>query len=219
MRSQHPADHHQSTRTPTASMQSPPDLDAFLMDQLQHPRDDANQPLANIITNSPFPNFPFAYKDSSDSPGVEGSIEPKLEQGTGPFDLPTSGVDLEAGISAHSNQGDRGSLSSTTPSGLGIYIPNEGSEAASPESGRTGNKSAVDTFNDDFGLTSGDGNDAGFRTKEENNGQQPLWSELKTKAGKERKRLPLACIACRRKKIRCSGEKPACKHCLRSRIP
>ena len=48
---------------------------------------------------------------------------------------------------------------------------------------------------------------------------RPAWSELKTKAGKERKRLPLACIACRRKKIRCSGEKPACKHCLRSRIP
>ena len=49
--------------------------------------------------------------------------------------------------------------------------------------------------------------------------KKPPWSELKTKAGKERKRLPLACIACRRKKIRCSGEKPACKHCLRSRIP
>ena len=54
--------------------------------------------------------------------------------------------------------------------------------------------------------------------KEEAN-KKPAWSELKTKAGKERKRLPLACIACRRKKIRCSGEKPACKHCLRSRIP
>jgi hypothetical protein len=26
----------------------------------------------------------------------------------------------------------------------------------------------------------------------------PVWTELKTKAGKERKRLPLACIACRR---------------------
>lgn len=38
-------------------------------------------------------------------------------------------------------------------------------------------------------------------------------------AGKERKRLPLACIACRRKKIRCSGEKPTCRHCLRSRTP
>ncbi|KAE8149641.1 fungal-specific transcription factor domain-containing protein [Aspergillus avenaceus] len=48
---------------------------------------------------------------------------------------------------------------------------------------------------------------------------KPAWSEMKTKAGKERKRLPLACIACRRKKIRCSGEKPACKHCSRSRIP
>ncbi|KAL8901469.1 MAG: hypothetical protein Q9207_005192, partial [Kuettlingeria erythrocarpa] len=47
----------------------------------------------------------------------------------------------------------------------------------------------------------------------------PSWSDLKTKAGKERKRLPLACIACRRKKIRCSGEKPACKHCFRSRTP
>ncbi|KAI9672680.1 MAG: hypothetical protein M1831_000115 [Alyxoria varia] len=48
---------------------------------------------------------------------------------------------------------------------------------------------------------------------------QPPWAELKTKAGKDRKRLPLACMACRRKKIRCSGEKPACKHCLKSRIP
>jgi hypothetical protein len=48
---------------------------------------------------------------------------------------------------------------------------------------------------------------------------KPAWSELKTKAGKERKRLPLACIACRRKKIRCSGEKPACKHCLKARVP
>ena len=54
---------------------------------------------------------------------------------------------------------------------------------------------------------------------EQEEGKPPPWSEMKTKAGKDRKRLPLACIACRRKKIRCSGEKPACKHCLRSRIP
>ncbi|KAL8714233.1 MAG: hypothetical protein Q9220_001962 [cf. Caloplaca sp. 1 TL-2023] len=53
----------------------------------------------------------------------------------------------------------------------------------------------------------------------EEDARPPAWSDLKTKAGKDRKRLPLACIACRRKKIRCSGEKPACKHCLRSRIP
>ncbi|KYK61769.1 hypothetical protein DCS_02913 [Drechmeria coniospora] len=53
--------------------------------------------------------------------------------------------------------------------------------------------------------------------KVDNSDVPPAWTELKTKAGKERKRLPLACIACRRKKIRCSGEKPTCKHCLRSR--
>jgi hypothetical protein len=43
----------------------------------------------------------------------------------------------------------------------------------------------------------------------------PPWSQLKTKAGKLRRRLPLACFACRQKKVRCSGETPACKHCLR----
>lgn len=61
-----------------------------------------------------------------------------------------------------------------------------------------------------------DSGEGGSKNEEE---EPPPWSELKTKAGKERKRLPLACIACRRKKIRCSGEKPACKHCLRSRVP
>ena len=63
-----------------------------------------------------------------------------------------------------------------------------------------------------------DGHGGDSKVKSEKD-KPPPWSELKTKAGKERKRLPLACIACRRKKIRCSGEKPACKHCLRSRIP
>lgn len=61
--------------------------------------------------------------------------------------------------------------------------------------------------------------DGNAQNKEQEKEKPPPWSELKTKAGKERKRLPLACIACRRKKIRCSGEKPACKHCFRSRIP
>ena len=61
-------------------------------------------------------------------------------------------------------------------------------------------------------------NDAAAK-KEESPEPQPSWADLKTKAGKDRKRLPLACIACRRKKIRCSGEKPSCKHCLRSRNP
>src|SRR5271163_3721428 len=79
-----------------------------------------------------------------------------------------------------------------------------------------------DRYGDDFGLNrrgTADGRDVNGKSKEDGDGPTPPWSELRTKAGKERKRLPLACIACRRKKIRCSGEKPACKHCLRSRIP
>ncbi|KAI9803721.1 MAG: hypothetical protein M1833_000633 [Piccolia ochrophora] len=63
------------------------------------------------------------------------------------------------------------------------------------------------------------GSDGALASRSDRSAEHPAWTELKTKAGKERKRLPLACIACRRKKIRCSGEKPACKHCLKSRIP
>ncbi|KAF3929253.1 hypothetical protein AA313_de0205579 [Arthrobotrys entomopaga] len=63
-------------------------------------------------------------------------------------------------------------------------------------------------------------NSAATKKDDRNGSQDPSnWSETKTKAGKDRKRLPLACIACRRKKIRCSGEKPACKHCVRARTP
>ncbi|OKL60634.1 hypothetical protein UA08_04167 [Talaromyces atroroseus] len=71
----------------------------------------------------------------------------------------------------------------------------------------------------EYGLAEQAGNGEGEQRDATETGQKPAWSELKTKAGKERKRLPLACIACRRKKIRCSGEKPACKHCQKSRIP
>ncbi|KAJ5130898.1 uncharacterized protein N7515_006937 [Penicillium bovifimosum] len=74
-----------------------------------------------------------------------------------------------------------------------------------------GADNALDNQRDDGGH--------GPANSEHNDDDKPAWTEMKTKAGKERKRLPLACIACRRKKIRCSGEKPACKHCTRSRIP
>ena len=85
-------------------------------------------------------------------------------------------------------------------------------QAADPATGHDGLDIHHDaTTRDDAG---GDPNSA---TADKDD--KPSWSEMKTKAGKERKRLPLACIACRRKKIRCSGEKPACKHCTRSRIP
>ncbi|KAG6063152.1 hypothetical protein E4U32_001528 [Claviceps aff. humidiphila group G2b] len=79
-----------------------------------------------------------------------------------------------------------------------------------------------DTGTDEFGLPGNSRAEVtyhGGTRGDDKSSAPPAWSELKTKAGKDRKRLPLACIACRRKKIRCSGEKPACKHCFRSRIP
>lgn len=112
----------------------------------------------------------------------------------------------------------------TNPASLDVHHSPDG--AAHPERRSPPRPSNPDAQahshapNDDFGLAAhgrADGTDLG-KTKDDKT-ETPAWSELKTKAGKERKRLPLACIACRRKKIRCSGEKPACKHCLRSRIP
>ena len=93
-------------------------------------------------------------------------------------------------------------------------------QADSPSMGNSLDDAAADDFGfSGQGKERADGTDLGGRPKDDKADAPPAWSELKTKAGKERKRLPLACIACRRKKIRCSGEKPACKHCLRSRIP
>ncbi|KAF2178992.1 hypothetical protein K469DRAFT_754084 [Zopfia rhizophila CBS 207.26] len=128
----------------------------------------------------------------------------------------------EENISAGSAHPHRLSISST-----GNFGQDENN--TSPESGPALGMMAIgDTLNDGSTLSmkldesvSGDGAEGSATSKKEKDDKQepPPWSEMKTKAGKERKRLPLACIACRRKKIRCSGEKPACKHCLRSRIP
>ncbi|KAH8815720.1 fungal-specific transcription factor [Xylogone sp. PMI_703] len=132
-----------------------------------------------------------------------------------------------------STPGHRNSISSNSAipgssfSGAGSVPPGRkasvsGSDDASPASNRVGAGGIDGGYTDDFSVNSGraaEGGDAGNKTKDGKSAAPPPWSELKTKAGKERKRLPLACIACRRKKIRCSGEKPACKHCLRSRIP
>jgi hypothetical protein len=91
------------------------------------------------------------------------------------------------------------------------------SHASSRDPGST--QTADPALGPDNGALRDDGGDGPSNLENFNDGDRPAWSEMKTKAGKERKRLPLACIACRRKKIRCSGEKPACKHCTRSRIP
>ncbi|KAJ4146834.1 hypothetical protein LMH87_001393 [Akanthomyces muscarius] len=93
-------------------------------------------------------------------------------------------------------------------------------ENASIERHSPSHNSVADNTNDDFGLSAtGRADETDFGKTKDDKTETPAWSELKTKAAKDRKRLPLACIACHRKKIRCSGEKCACKHCLRFRKP
>ncbi|KAF2826444.1 zinc finger transcription factor 1 [Ophiobolus disseminans] len=133
-------------------------------------------------------------------------------QGFGPgFD----GVKIETGFADH--RGSVGHMSEDNVSGGGSAHPHRMSIGGSPRNLHDGNNTSPerDSMNDASAL---DHSTTSRRSKDDPQ-DPPLWSEMKTKAGKERKRLPLACIACRRKKIRCSGEKPACKHCLRSRIP
>ncbi|KAI4654739.1 uncharacterized protein J4E78_006916 [Alternaria triticimaculans] len=139
---------------------------------------------------------------------------------------------IEAGYADH--RGSVGNMSEEGMSGGGSAHPNRMSIGGSP--GRDGNNTSPESapamgmlaigesMNDASAHAMNSGNDGTnhsttSRRSKDDAQDPPLWSEMKTKAGKERKRLPLACIACRRKKIRCSGEKPACKHCLRSRIP
>jgi hypothetical protein len=145
------------------------------------------------------------------------------------------GVKIEGGFQDH--RGSIGHMSEENASGGGSAHPHRMSIGGSPRNMLDGNNTSPESapamgmlaigenLNDASGLSmrlsGNDGTDHSTTSRRSKDDPQdpPLWSEMKTKAGKERKRLPLACIACRRKKIRCSGEKPACKHCLRSRIP
>ena len=193
-------------------------LGEYMMDGDQHAHNPSllpiNQPQLDVVGTPQFADFSFTYNHN----GIPGG-EAKMENATDPYNLAGQGTIAHRGSITSMPSITRASFSSGVAMGQG-NASLSGSEEASPSSNRAGGLDGG--YNNDFGLDNGgtlDGSDLGNRTREEKNDPTPPWSELKTKAGKERKRLPLACIACRRKKIRCSGEKPACKHCLRSRIP
>lgn len=127
--------------------------------------------------------------------------------------------DISQGHNTNASSKSRPNNSSVGQNGQGHRNSGsiEESEPTSPVSTRGFNKRQLDDAGPWKHRSSSDAR-LQHEIKDESD-RKPPWSELKTKAGKERKRLPLACIACRRKKIRCSGEKPSCKHCMRSRIP
>ncbi|KAF3926271.1 hypothetical protein ABW20_dc0106714 [Dactylellina cionopaga] len=75
-------------------------------------------------------------------------------------------------------------------------------------------------------MTTGDGDKkSGKDVNKSKLASAPTSSEDKSSKGQPTSQDPKkddksgTCIACRRKKIRCSGEKPACKHCVRARTP
>ncbi|KAL6708348.1 hypothetical protein ACN47E_003272 [Coniothyrium glycines] len=166
---------------------------------------------ANMMAS--FPDFDMAFAQGHGyDPSYDG-VQPKTDPD----------------FSAHG--GSVGCISEGTLSRGGQRMsiggsPRQDDINTSPESAPAlGMLAIADSLSDPSGLAArlgaNDGTDQSTtsRKSKDDTLEPPLWSEMKTKAGKERKRLPLACIACRRKKIRCSGEKPACRHCVRSRIP
>lgn len=175
-----------------------------------------------------YPRFGQSYQNSArdQTNGYDNSIDARLSSPQNTADSPNSQTrevhsDRARGTIPMASSNDIHIKTETfAPSGCGSNKNGslDGSETTSPTSSRDfaargshgmGSNGVKGKLDDDTG---------GLEDRHDVD-RPPAWSELKTKAGKERKRLPLACIACRRKKIRCSGEKPACKHCLRSRIP
>ena len=166
---------------------------------------------------------PHHYNATTDQNyGYEGAIEGVVNSPSeikGPFgqgERSSFSGRSEGPGSNTSAREHRGSVGSAGRSGASKRKESlDGSDPISPASSR-----GFTTRGSTGREAQGSSNDHGMVDfDDQDDSKPPSWSELKTKAGKERKRLPLACIACRRKKIRCSGEKPACKHCLRSRIP
>ena len=159
-------------------------------------------------------NFPFAGSPhGSSNSGIDAPPELRVNQSQG-FAPRNSISDMpRSSIHKMSGQQHRASLTSIDSAFDHDMLAGGGYNSWTP----TGSQNQAVSNSDDSPRKME--NSGRKDSKVTDDDDKPAWSELKTKAGKERKRLPLACIACRRKKIRCSGEKPACKHCLKARVP
>lgn len=219
----------------------PLDLNEYVMSGTHHPRFEAvlqgsqsarQSPNVPVVPVSPYPTFTSPFQNSPGDMGAPFSLssDGRLES---PVDRKGSIIQRDrinlSEMSCGGGNGSaayvpdrRASFSSPAPA---IYANRTRSLDASSATSRTSSREPGARAKGDVVSRQGNITDGGISGYDVNGddtevkGRPPPWSDLKTKAGKERKRLPLACIACRRKKIRCSGEKPACKHCLRSRIP
>lgn len=212
----------QHARTPRTKQA----LNASSVPKTHPPEDNSSQQLSHMpaLPNSPYPDLAMSVqRPPVDQTHAYGSLlhdrlhspqelKPQMDrtdqQG---FINPQS---IPMGIPADNDFRQRSNRSTEIHGSLVRHR----AEASSPVSSRGFASKEPETSNPPMRRLSKKGGRKSSSTKQEEE-RPPPWSDLKTKAGKERKRLPLACIACRRKKIRCSGEKPACKHCFRSRTP
>lgn len=173
-------------------------------------------------STSQYPEFSLPYQNSprDQAQGHTSGLDAQMDSPLGKQGAPRqrSASEISAAPSIASFRAQRMSNSSRER-GNGFQQRNESIDESDEESPSSSRGIGLQGSDECRQMTGNSLDENGDPDAKDDNQKVPSWSELKTKAGKERKRLPLACIACRRKKIRCSGEKPACKHCLRSRIP
>ena len=182
----------------------------------------------SAVPIAPYPNFSAQYQASTRElvQGYESPIDTRIDS---PQDVKVT-YNNQVHSSFSENSGEKVMVASARPHRPSItnlgrvghshrHGSMDESDGTSPTSSRGYGLRGSDESIPYTNATATHHRDRGGNYGKDEKTKPPPWSELKTKAGKERKRLPLACIACRRKKIRCSGEKPACEHCLRSRIP
>lgn len=218
----------QHSRSARSSSQT---LNGFAMPEVQNYGLEATHAQSQVMSSIPGQSYPPPFRPPFHSASAQeqnhsfnGSFEGKMpspHEIQGQFDQQrtNSFSELSQGRDSNTSDKDHGPVSgAATRNGHSHRNSSlDGSEPTSPVSIQDYTKRRSDGPAS-WTHRSSNENVGRHEVKEEKD-KKPSWSELKTKAGKERKRLPLACIACRRKKIRCSGEKPACRHCLRSRIP
>ena len=201
--------------SPTQLYQGAPDL------HVQPP------PTGTLMDGPRFGNFSFSYQGVPDQNSLSGlGNQPNVGHPSDAFPIQSSMTVMDTSHAMSSmptiqNTNFGGTSLGTRSASIDGFDGSDGTGIMQDKKSPVAN-SFDDTTADEFGLSSisrTDVVDPGGKADSDKANAIPAWSELKTKAGKERKRLPLACIACRRKKIRCSGEKPACKHCLRARTP
>jgi Fungal specific transcription factor domain/Fungal Zn(2)-Cys(6) binuclear cluster domain len=215
----HDSDDREHSSAPPAFDYAVPDARHPRVDSLSHSTRGSHYSPA-ISPESPFSSdYDLKYMQSPQSIG-HATLESPRDRKTS-TSLPgrlSDNLSVSGAMNAPHQRSSQGSASTSSYTHHIEHLG--GSDTWSPTSSRGQGHHNSDEQIPRFGLTKtnskNEKDEEGSKNEEED---PPSWSELKTKAGKERKRLPLACIACRRKKIRCSGEKPACKHCLRSRVP